>query len=307
MAECAVIGGNGFLGSHLVDELLARGHAVRVFDRFSTEPTWQRQGATIERGDFLNRNDLQRVVDGAEFVFHFLSTSTPATAEADPTLDIRTNLAQTVELLALCADAGVGRVYFASSGGAMYGDIAGTAPLAETMVPQPVSPYAIGKLAIEGYLRYFERTRGLQSTIFRISNPYGPRQHAMKGQGVIPIFLQLLAEGRQLPVYGDGTAVRDYVYVTDASRMIAETVGATPEHAIYNIGSGVGTSLAEVVTEVQTATGMTAAIDRRSHPATFLNHVVLDISRYEAEFGTQELIGLPEGVARTWQSMAAAE
>jgi UDP-glucose 4-epimerase len=115
--ESLVIGANGFLGSHLVDALAAQGRRVRAFDRFSqAEPSFDARDVEIQRGDFLSRSDLGEALRGARDVFHFLSTSTPATAEGDPTLDLRTNVAQTVELLGLAADAGVKRFFFASTG-----------------------------------------------------------------------------------------------------------------------------------------------------------------------------------------------
>src|SRR5690606_14386344 len=116
-------------------------------------------------------------------------------------------------------EAGVKHVAFASTGGAIYGE-QDDESITEYAVPRPLSPYAIGKLAIEGYLRYFHRKHGLRSVSFRISNPYGPRQHPHKRQGVIPIFLQRIAEGLPVEVFGDGSMVRDYLYVEDAARMV---------------------------------------------------------------------------------------
>ena len=201
MAKALVIGANGFIGSHLVDGLAAAGHEVTAFDRFSSgAPTFGRDAATVRVADFLNRGDLESAVAGQDLVFHFLSTTTPATAESDPTLDIRTNLVQSVELLDACAAAGVRHFYFASTGGAIYGP-QGFDSYAEVDRTLPISPYAIGKLAIEQYLGYFGATRGLTSTVFRISNPYGPRQHPQKKQGLIPIALrQILRERARCPV-----------------------------------------------------------------------------------------------------------
>lgn len=300
MARCLVIGGNGFLGSELVDALAAAGHEVAAFDRFSIDsPLWIADGVERIAGDFLDVGDLRAAVEGRDLVFHFLSTTTPVTAERDPTLDVRTNVAQGVELFSLAADAGVRHLYFASTGGAMYGDSAGGS-FAETEVPSPVSPYAIGKLALEGYLRYFRRTHGLASTVFRISNPYGPRQHPGKQQGVIPIFLHRIAAGLPITVFGDGEAVRDYIYAPDAVAMIAATVDRPLAHDIYNIGSGTGVSIADVVDLARDITGHDIAVERVLQPPTFVDRVVLDIARYRAELGEPDLLPLREGMARTW-------
>ena len=202
MANCLVVGANGFLGSHLVDVLSARGHHVTAFDRFSGEQRYTATGVRRLVGDFMNRADLRGALEGQQHVFHFLSTTSPATSEGDPTLDVRTNVAGSIALFELAVDAGVERIAFASTGGAIYGDQT-SALITEQALAMPISPYAIGKLTIEGYLRYFERKHGLQSVSFRISNPYGPRQHPHTKQGVIPIFLQRIAEGLPVTVLGD--------------------------------------------------------------------------------------------------------
>ena len=304
MARCLVIGGNGFIGSHLVDSLEARGHAVTVFDRHRRGPR-RFEGRSVEviQGDFLNAADVQRALEGHDVVLHMLSLTDPATAEGDPTLDIRTNITSSVQLFAACAAAGVERVYFASSGGAIYGD-QDRKVFRETDVTLPVSPYAIGKQAIENYLRYFRRTHGLESTTFRISNPYGPRQNPMKRQGVIPIFLRRVAEGLPLTVFGDGSMIRDYLYVEDLAEMMAEVVTVGAQHDLYNLGSGIGTSISEVVGTIQEVVGHEVPVDHLPRPSTFVDHVVLSVERFEAEFATRATTDLLTGVRRTWEEMS---
>lgn len=298
-----VVGGNGFLGSSVVDELVRAGHEVTAFDRFSSgEPAFTSPGVRRIAGDFLSRSALRSALEGQEYLFHFLSTSTPALAEDDPSLDVRTNVSQTVTMFELAVAAGVSCVYFASTGGAMYGSV-GDENASEETVPAPVSPYAIGKLAIEGYLRYFRRKHGLASVSFRISNPYGPRQHRGRTQGVIPIFLQRLADGLPLRVYGDGTMVRDYIYADDAARMIVATVGLETRHDVYNVGSGTGASINDLVALTTSVAGATAAVETIPQPSTFVDRVVLDVGRYSAEFGAPELVSLEDGVAATWAAL----
>lgn len=305
MADCLVIGGNGFLGSLLVDALAAAGHDVAVFDRFSSDPAWTADGVRILRGDFSGADAVARAVDGRDAVFHFLSTTTPASADADPERDLVGNLAPTVAMLEAAVRGGVGKVYFASTGGAIYGDQQ-VERFGEEVVPAPVSPYAIGKLAIEGYLRYFRRKHGLDSVAFRISNPYGPRQRPDRGQGVIPTFLSHIAVGRPLTVLGDGSMVRDYVYADDVARMIAATVGRPTRSQVYNIGSGTGTSIAELVDLVGEVTGARVEVERAPMPATFVERVVLDVSRFSDEFGTGDLVPLRDGLAATWRAIRKA-
>lgn len=303
MAKAVVIGANGFIGSHLVDGLVEAGHEVRAFDRFSSRgPTFATAGVHVQVGEFLSRSDVDKAVRGQDYVFHFLSTTTPATAESDPTLDIRTNLAQTVELLESCVSAGVRRVYFASTGGAIYGQ-QGKGLYSEDDRALPISPYAIGKLAIEQYLRYFKATHGLESTTFRISNPYGSRQHPNKTQGLIPIALRQIVAGRPVVQFGDGSMVRDYIYVEDIVKMIVPLVGRDTAHDLYNLGSGMGYSVAQVLETLRSATGLDFEIETRPTPLTFVDRVVLDTSRFRAEFPGLQLTSLDDGVRATFEKM----
>jgi UDP-glucose 4-epimerase len=303
VARAVVIGANGFIGSHLVDELAARGHEVRAFDRFSNDiATFTAQGVERVAGDFMNQADIADAVRGRDHVFHFLSTTTPATAENDPTVDIRTNLASTVELLQQSVDAGVRKIFFASTGGAIYGRHE-KLDLSEELQPLPVSPYAIGKLAIEGYLRYFTTKFGIETVSFRISNPYGTRQRPNKRQGVIPIFLHRIAQGLPLTVLGDGSMMRDYVYVQDVVEMVAATVDRPTRSSVYNIGSGRGATLTELLEVMARVTGIEPVLEYRAAPSTYLERAVLDTSRYRAEFGHDDFVSLEQGIEETWRQI----
>lgn len=301
-----VIGGNGFVGSHLVDALSDLEGNVRVFDRFS-DGTERYDAVAVERvvGDFMNVGELTSALSGIDRVFHFLSTTTPASAEVDPLIDVRTNVTGTIELLRACAEHGVKHVYFASTGGAIYGDVDAEL-VSEEAVTRPLSPYAIGKLTIEGYLRYFERVAGLRSTSFRISNPYGPRQHRERKQGVIPIFLRRALREEPLVVFGDGSMVRDYVYVADVARQIALAAEFPGEHPTYNVGSGVAYSLNQIVSVIRDVTGVSLQLEYRPAPSTYVQRVVLDTSRFQAEFQPSfELTPLRDGVLKTWRALLA--
>jgi UDP-glucose 4-epimerase len=304
VADALVVGGNGFLGSHLVDALSEAGHRVTAFDRFSTGvQNYRSPAARMLPGDFLSRSDLESAVSGHEAVFHFLATTSPVTAEADPTLDIRTNVTQTIELLSACVSEGVKHVYFASSGGAIYGTQASHSGFSETSPTAPSSPYGIGKLTIEHYLRYFRVKHGLKSTSLRISNPYGPRQHPIRKQGLIPIALGQVARGENVPRYGDGSMVRDYIFVRDLMQMIVTLVDADPRHDVYNLGSGHGYSITQVLEAVSAVTGEPVNVHEIPTPATFVDRVVLDVGRFNKEFGGGSLTRLEDGIAETWAEM----
>jgi len=297
-----VIGGNGFLGAHVVNELVGLGHEVSVFDRFSHESsTLPDTGIRRIKGEFSDPVALRSALEGHDHVAHFASATTPIDAAGDPSLEVRTNLAHSVELLQAAVDVGVKRVTFASSGGAIYGEH-GAEKVSEQTVPYPISPYAIGKLAIEGYLRYFRVTHGLESVSLRISNPYGPGQHPHKRQGVIPIFLHRIAQGLPIPIFGDGSMVRDYLYVEDLARMVGATMESTPQHAIYNLGSGQGATVSTIVELCRTITNRPVEVERLPRPPAFVERVILDVDRFAAEFGVTATVPLETGIERTWRA-----
>lgn len=302
MADVLVVGGNGFLGAHLVDALVSDGHSVTVFDRFSSGPSYRSSQVRAVVGDFLSRNDIDLAVAGQQVVLHLLSTTTPMSAEDDPALDIRTNLEQSIELLEASVRAGVEHFYLASTGGAIYGD-QGKDFYDESVCPQPSSPYAIGKLTIEHFLRYFRVRFGLSSTVLRISNPYGPGQRSNHRQGLIPIALRQVASGQPVTRFGDGSMVRDYLFIDDLVKMIRRMVRVIPRQDVYNLGSGVGHTVNQVLAAISRATGMELDVVERPRPTTFVERVILDTSRYKAEFGEFELTTLDAGVLRTWEAL----
>ncbi|MCW2166393.1 UDP-glucose 4-epimerase [Microbacterium hydrothermale] len=303
MARCLIVGANGFLGSRLTDALAEAGHDVTAFDRFSRGTrSFTSDGVTVIAGDFLSTADLAAAIEGQQIVFHFLSTTTPATADGDPTLDLRTNVSQSVELLALCAKARVRRLFYASSGGAIYGPQ--SRPVySETAPLTPLSPYGIGKLTVERYLDYYAATEGLASVSLRISNPYGANANPSKRQGIIPITLNRIRRGEPVVQVGDGSMVRDYIHVDDLVRRILRMVEVEPRERAYNLGSGRGHSVREIFEAVRQVVDRDFAVQVLPKPATFVDHVVLDVHRFAEEFGPDDDLSLAEGIARTWAQM----
>jgi UDP-glucose 4-epimerase len=302
MTKCLVLGANGFIGSHLVDKLVQKGESVRAFDRFGERPVNFSLNANIEQfsGNFLNRADLESALEGMDYVFHLVSTTTPATAENDPLIDIDTNIRMSVEFLEECVKHDIKRVIFASTGGAIYGDVNSDAPISEDTNPQPVSPYAIGKLTIEHYLRYFSRKFDLSTLTFRISNPYGERHSPINRQGVIPIFLHHIANNEPITLLGDGSMVRDYLYVEDLASLIALSFQGAKQ-PLYNLGSGQGVNLNELIETIKKVTQREIDIEHLPKPPTFVQKAVLDISRFKAEFGIVPQTPLEEGIRKTWE------
>ena len=300
MSKCLVLGANGFIGSHLVDALVNAGHQVRAFDRAGGTTKYKAQGVEAFYGNFLNISDLQSAVNGMDYVFHFISTTTPASAENDPLIDVETNIRMSIELFDICAASNIKRLIFASTGGAIYGDQGNNDPRREVDLPLPVSPYAIGKLTIENYLRYFKIKRNLDSVVLRISNPYGERQALHAKQGVIPIFIENLFENKPLTILGDGSMVRDYIYVKDVANIITKMFDQPAKYDIYNVGSGIPVTVNEVVSAIKAVHPNDARIEHKEAPATFVHNVTLDVSRLQNEFGVSAETSLQDGVAATY-------
>ena len=178
-----VLGGNGFIGSHLVDQLVRTGHAVRILDRalsrFYTPPA----GVDLVLADWEDEKVLTAALSGVETVFLLIGTTLPASSNADPIFDVQSNLVGTLRLLQACVAQGVRRIVFSSSGGTVYG-IPQTIPIAETHPTEPISSYGITKLAIEKYLALYCRLHGLNYVVVRGANPYGKRQDPQRPQGL---------------------------------------------------------------------------------------------------------------------------
>jgi UDP-glucose 4-epimerase len=299
--KCLVIGGDGFLGSHLVDDLLSRGFEVRVFDRFQKGriKNLKHLKGSIEfhKGDFLNKWHLSRAIKGVDYVFHFVSLSTPASTANDPHSEIKLNLEGTLQLLDLCVKHGVKKVIYPSSGGAVYGDTLDEVA-SETTQARPVSPYAVTKLTIEEYLHFYKRQHGLDFVIYRIANPYGERQDPNGIQGAIPIFMKHMIKNEALSIYGN--TVRDYVYVKDVTGFIAENFHAKHTNSTYNIGSGRGVSLFELVLMLAKTTESIPKITRKERRPFDVQKIVLDISRANEEFGYYPLTSLEVGLEKTY-------
>lgn len=299
MARCLVLGGGGFIGSHLVDQLALAGHTVTSFDRSArTFPLPNGVVVTEVTGDFTDPSQIINVLRDAEYVFHLVSATNPILSQTQPQIELEKNIDPSLQLFDLAVEAGVKRVLFISSGGSVYGLNAGQ-HTSETVAPAPVSPYAIGKITIEHFLRYFHQSHGLDYLTYRLANPYGERQNTAKGQGVIPIFIDQIHKQETLKVYGDGNMVRDYIYIQDAITMILASFDKPAQHHTYNLGSGEGVSVTQIIDAIQTATSLDAQIDYVPKPATFVDTISLDISRFTSEFGAEPSVSLQEGIGRT--------
>ncbi|MDP8952439.1 MAG: NAD-dependent epimerase/dehydratase family protein [Actinomycetota bacterium] len=199
--RCLLLGGSGFMGTHLVERLLEGGHFVRVYDRSPNRFRDLPPEAEYMEGELGNHGLIREAVEGIEVVYHFVSTTLPKTSNDDPIYDVRSNLVDTLQLLESCVAAGTRKVVFASSGGTVYGPPR-TTPIFEEHPTEPISSYGITKLAVEKYLGLFHHLHGLDYAALRISNPYGPYQDPEGQQGAVVVFLRRILTGRPITHLG---------------------------------------------------------------------------------------------------------
>lgn len=296
--KCLVLGANGFVGSYLV-EALANNEwiSVRAFDRFSKGPQFAvTPNVEVFRGDIFDDDDLRKALKNVDYVMHSFSATTPFISDTDPYVDISNNLFRSVKIFELCVSAGVEKIGFISSGGAVYGTLAEKKTAHESDPPLPISPYGINKLAIEHYLEYFKRKSGIDYSIYRLTNPYGPRQVAKNNQGVIPTFLDKIYRDEQITIYGDGQSSRDYIYMTDAASMIANSFEHKNKQAIYNIGSGKQTSLNDIIETLAKITGKKIKVNYKESPVTFPQKTMVSVDRFTDEFNLKAKTSLKKGL-----------
>jgi len=306
--RCLVLGGSGFLGSHLVELLLAEGFSVRVFGLGFPSSTSVGALPQLEvvDDDFRDPKALANSVEGCQYVFHLISTTVPASSNRDMLFDLETNLLGTVRLLEICVRERVRQIIFSSSGGTVYG-ATGNSPIPETHPTEPRSAYGITKLGIEKYLALFHVLHGLEYTILRIGNAYGPRLPLTGEQGVVGAFLKCLSGGEPIRLWGDGSVTRDYVYATDVARAFRMALEQRSQFRIFNIGTGTGTSISELIRLMEKATGRQARIlTERGRPADVPVNI-LDPTRARQYLNWEANTALQTGLVNTWNWLRASE
>ena len=299
--KCLVLGGGGFIGSAIVDRLLVAGHSVRVFERPRVAP--YRVFAPAEQiewttGDLLSTSDVNEALADVDTVFHLVSTTLPKGSNDDPVYDVQSNLIGTLQILNLMVQRRTARIVFISSGGTVYGS-PNYLPIDEQHPTNPQVSYGITKLAIEKYILLFERLHGIKAVILRLSNPYGERQRVETAQGAVAVFLQRALRRQALEIWGDGSVTRDYVYIGDVAEAFLRAAEYQGPLSIFNIGSGQGTSLNELLTKLEAVVGND--IERAYLPGrpfdVKLN--VLDTRLAQQELAWSPRVTMDEGLART--------
>lgn len=301
--HACVLGASGFLGSHLVHHLLCTGWHVNAFDRIiAPNPLITADlldSYTSFPGNFFETPDLMQALEGCDVCFHLISTSLPKTSNENPLKDVQQNLEGSLTLLECIRNSNVHKIIYSSSGGTVYG-IPQTQYIREDQPTEPLCSYGIVKLAFEKYLALYRNLYGLDYTILRISNPYGPLQRTEAAQGVIGVFLGKILRNESLTIFGDGTVVRDYLHVSDVARAFVLAAQTNTHNKIFNIGSGVGESLNTIINLLRSITGMSISVNYEKGRIFDVPYSVLDITKAGAELGWSPILNLEEGLRDTW-------
>ena len=302
MSKALVIGGNGFIGSHLVDALVNLNWEVTVFDlngrRYDSMPP----DVKFIQDDLGNSNSrMETIIEKTEpdVVFHLAWNSIHETSLQNPTTDLVTNLTPSLSIIEACTKSSR-KLVFLSTGGAIYGPT-NLKYIPETHPLNPISPYGIGKLAVEKYLEMYGYLHGLNYAVLRPSVPYGPRQDYLKRQGAVSVFLYRVSQGLPVTIWGDGNNIRDFFYITDLIDAIIECADhALQQVRIFNVGGSEGITLNQLLTLAETVTGRKAI--KEYQPARHFDppQIILDTTLIRKELGWSPQISLSQGMQQTW-------
>jgi nucleoside-diphosphate-sugar epimerase len=298
-----VTGGGGFIGSHVVDRLLSEAHEVRVLDNFATG---RRENlldgidhVEVVEGDLQSYERVHNAVSGCEVVLHQGALPSVPRSVQDPLTSNATNVTGTLNVLLAARDAGVRRVIYASSS-SIYG-ASPELPKHERLMPEPISPYAVAKLAGEGFCRSFFEVWGLETVALRYFNVFGPRQDPLSQYAaVIPNFIAALTAGRQPVVYGDGEQSRDFTYVANVveGNMLAMSAAGVGGK-VFNVAAGARTSLNQLLDHLRSLTGAGAEARYEDARPGDVRHSQADVSAAERELGFRPQVSVEEGLRLT--------
>ena len=292
--RCIVLGGSGFLGSNLCASLR---HKVAELRAFSTTPC-RVEGVDWRQGDFLDSDQLRSALTGMETVYHLVGTNTPAGSNTDIAADARQNILSTIGLLDICRGSGVERVVFVSSGGTVYGEPQ-YLPIDEGHPTNPICAYGVSKLTIEKYLALYEQLYGLRALSLRLSNPYGPYQSGEKRQGAIAVFIAKALRGEAIEIWGDGSVVRDYLYVADAVEALERAAVYAGDNRVFNVGSGLGVALNDIVAALGKVLGKVVRQTHLPSRSFDVSANVLSSALAERELNWRAVTSLADGIRRT--------
>jgi UDP-glucose 4-epimerase len=302
MQSILVTGGNGFIGSYIVDNLASLGLSVTVLDLFPRSYDDIPQGVSFIQGNLQDSQTIQKVLEDQhiDLVYHTAWANIREKGLKDPVDEIQTNLIASVNLLNSCRDTGVKRVVFLSSGGTVYG-YPQKLPIVESHPTYPINAYGISKLMVEKYLHMFYHLYGLEYTIFRPSNPYGPRQNPFRRQGVVTVFIHKALMGEPVTIFGDGEIYSDYFHIDDLTRALlaAKDLIFDEANTIFNLGGIRPYTLNELVRQIEIVLGVKIQVTYEEGRRFDVPHIHLDSSLARSQFNWIPTITIEEGIRNT--------
>jgi UDP-glucose 4-epimerase len=294
-----VLGGSGFLGSHIVDKFLAEKHDVSVYDLYPERFRRSPAGIKFYTGDFGNVGALSELIGtGFDAVIHCVSTTTPKSSNESPEFDIQSNVIGTLYLLDICVKHNVGKLVFLSSGGTIYGDIGNREMVDETHAVRPMCSYGVSKLTIEHYLDVYRHLRGLDYVALRLSNPYGERQSPLRALGALTVFLHRTLKRQNVEVWGDGGVTRDFIYVGDVANAVYLAT-TNPVSGVFNVGTGTGLSLRDILVHITNVVGREPTVEWLASRSFDVPRIVLDASKLKKATEWRVVTSLQDGVGIT--------
>lgn len=305
--EYLVTGGAGFVGSHLIEELLSENHSIVCLDDFSTgkEKNLETIKEKIEvvEGDIRDPTVVREVVKNVDFVFHLAAQISVGQSVREPRLDASVNIDGTINLLEAIRNSSVKRFIYMSTGGAIYGEPE-VIPASESTLEKPISPYGLSKLVGEKYLQWFHKNYGLSYSIIRPANIFGPRQDPLGEAGVISIFLGRIKNNQSLEIFGDGTDTRDYVYVKDIVEVCVKAMNSS-HNDIFNAGSGTQTNLLELIRIIEQVTKHEVPKKFCDPRSGDVHHISLDSKNAYNKLGWKTRTDITTGISDTWEWFVA--
>ena len=301
-----ILGGAGFIGSHLCDALLSAGHSVKLFDRLGIPPYrvfTEQESIEWIQGDFASVADIEQAVLGCQVIFHLVSTTLPKSSNDDPIYDMESNIVATLRLLDVARHAGVEKIVFVSSGGTVYG-VPQIIPIPETHPTDPVSSYGIGKLTIEKYLHLYEVLHGINYCVLRLANPFGERQRPNAAQGAVSVFMNRAIHNQPIEIWGNGTVVRDYIYIKDVVDAMLKATSYNGEERLFNIGSGQGKSLNDILVAIELLLNRPVVRTYLAGRAFDVPVNVLDITRAQKYLAWSPKVSFEDGLRHTFDWMS---
>jgi UDP-glucose 4-epimerase len=298
-----VTGGAGFIGSHVVDALLADGYAVTVVDDLSSGKAERVAAqAQLRELDVVDLPALEQLVAEVrpDAIFHLAAQASVVSSVEDPGRDCEVNVKGTLNIVEVAGRVGAS-VVFTSTGGALYGDEA-PMPTNEQRIPAPLSPYGASKWAAEAYVNTWSLSSGIPHAVCRLGNVYGPRQSPHGEAGVVAIFAHHLHTDQAPKLYGHGSPTRDYVYVGD---VVSALLAASGKASTYNVATGVETDVATIWDELSAAAGKRIAPQLADLRPGELQHSCLDAGLAERELSWRPRVPISDGLRLTYESLVA--